>query len=343
MGGSGMPEGRASNRAGRGEMRRHKGLRRGLRAAAAAAGAAALLTPLAANATEGGQYAFATGVNTVLPAIHPQPGETRYFNYLLDYTAGETTNLAGAQAIPHFRLQNVVNAARVLHTWTPTYDHFSFTSGFVVPFIDSRVEAGAKRKQIFGVGDASLQNFVNWNNPSKTLFLAGGLDIFLPTGRYNPLRMVNTSLHKTTFAPEGDVTWFITKEVEVSASTVFEDSTTNTATHYASGNDQETDWSVEFTHPKLKWAHFGLNGFYYSQLSPDHRAGVLVPNSTNQEILSLGPQLRFDYGRSGIVLKWQHEMEAHNRPEGDRLWIQFTVPLSPQKRSAPPAAPASEK
>jgi hypothetical protein len=30
---------------------------------------------------------------------------------------------------------------------------------------------------------------------------------------------------------------------------------------------------------------------------------------------------------AGIAIKWQHEFDTRNRPQGEQVWFQFQVPL----------------
>jgi len=42
----------------------------------------------------------------------------------------------------------------------------------------------------------------------------------------------------------------------------------------------------------------------------------------------IGPQLRWDWSPgSSLVCKYQHEMSVRNRPQGERFWIEVSVPF----------------
>jgi len=299
--------------------------------------------PSAAYATEGNQIEYPIGVNTVVAAIRPEPGQTRYYNYLLDYSADETTNAFGRSAVPNFNLKTVVNAARLMHTWGFSEHGFTLTSTIVVPVVHSQLTAGPRKGSLTGFGDVNIQNYVNWHDPHRKLFLSTGLTVWLPTGRYDPARLVNTGLNHYTIAPELDVTWLFAAGWEASATTVFEKNWTNHETHYHSGSDSITDFSVMGALPGLKWAHLGVDGYYYRQLDNDRRNGIELLDTDRARVASIGPQARFDIGRAGVAFKLQHEFAARLRPEGNRLWFQFTLPLSRASHSAPVQAPPPEK
>jgi hypothetical protein len=281
-----------------------------------------------AIASEGGQIEYPIGVNTVLTAVRPPPGETRYYNYLLGYDAGETTNSQGKSAVPNFNLYAIANAARMMHTWDVLENDFSLTTAIVVPIVDTRVVAGSQSKEIFGVGDANLQQYLNWHNAERSLFLSAGLTLWFPTGRYNPTRLVNTGLNRYTLAPELDATWLINQSWEATITTVLEQNFTNPATHYLSGHDSTTDFSIMYTPASYSWVQFGLNGYFYQQIDNDTRNGVAVADTDRARVAALGPQVRFDLGEWGVAFKLQHEFAAQLKPEGNRFWFQFTVPVS---------------
>lgn len=310
--------------------------------------AVAVIAPLCvtapARATEGNQIAYPLGVNTVLGGIHPPPGETRYYNYLQYYTAGETDNFQGRSVVRDFDLRAVVNAARLLHSYKlGSNQQVWFTSGVVLPLVDLKVTAGGRHKETTGIGDLILQQYVNWRDAHRKLFLSAGAALWIPTGSYSSQRLANIGLNHNTFATEMDATWLISPQWDVSATTVFELSSVNEATGYRSGTDSTTDFGVMYTLPKVKWAHVGLNGYFYHQIDDDRRNGAIVPNTSLAQVAALGPQARFELGRSGVAFKWQHEFAAQNRPQGERIWFQFTIPLSGQRAPAPSTAPAVEK
>ena len=45
------------------------------------------------------------------------------------------------------------------------------------------------------------------------------------------------------------------------------------------------------------------------------------------KVFAVGPQVRYQFAKGGIAFKWLHETWAENRPEGERLQLQFAVPF----------------
>jgi hypothetical protein len=41
----------------------------------------------------------------------------------------------------------------------------------------------------------------------------------------------------------------------------------------------------------------------------------------------VGPQVAFRSGKMSFVLKYQQELETENKPEGQRAWFKFILPL----------------
>ena len=298
-----------------------------------------------ALATEGGGNTYPIGVNTVLSGVLPPPGETRYFDYAQHYEADELDNGNGQSRIPGFWVEAYVNAARPLHTWRETLGPFSVTSVIVVPLVDIKLKVGAREKAISGVGDIDLQPaLLAWKNKQKTLFFSFGPGVYVPTGLYSATRLVNTGRNQVVYFGQANMTWFVTPRLEFSVGNTIEAAAVNQTTHYKSGGDITTDYELTYTPAQnLSWIHLGVNGYAYKQFESDSIRGIPVVGGNEGQVIAVGPTGRFEFGRYGFVVKWDHEFAVENRPRGERVWFQFTVPLSRQTRPAPPSAPPTEK
>jgi hypothetical protein len=70
----------------------------------------------------------------------------------------------------------------------------------------------------------------------------------------------------------------------------------------------------------------GFNGYFIDQFSSDEVGGIDI--GFEGEAFAVGPEIIYQIGKSGgLAIKWQHELDIRNRPEGEKLWLEFQVPL----------------
>ncbi|WP_256246295.1 transporter [Pseudomonas sp. NBRC 111121] len=101
-----------------------------------------LLVSWDVNATENGDTVWPLGVQTVLPAILPAPGDTSLYSYTAYYKADSFKDKHGDSAIPGFSLENFIQAVRVVHTWDAKFDSgITLSSGVIASANKIKVEA----------------------------------------------------------------------------------------------------------------------------------------------------------------------------------------------------------
>ena len=282
-----------------------------------------------ASATENSNEEYPIGVNTVLPGVEPPAGHTEYLNYSNFYDIGSDVGPTGNKAAPGFHTNVLANAFRVLHSWDLQYGNFWFTSGFVVPLVNLNIRVAGQHTSDTGFGDVDLQTlYLNWHNSSHTVFAFGGLDVYLPSGGYDPHQLANLGLNYTTFMPNGAVSWFVSKRLQLSLFSALQVPTENKTTHYKTGDSIDFDWGVDYapiaSMPRL---FFGLQGYAFQQLQGDKVNDVPFQNGNEGRALAIGPQIRYDFHGGGIALKYQHEFAVENRTKGEKVWLQFALPI----------------
>ena len=95
--------------------------------------------------TENGDTVWPLGVQTVLPAILPPPGETSLYSYTAYYKADSFKDNSGKSSVPGFSLENFVQAIRVVHTWDVKFDSgVTLSSGIIGSANKIKVEAFGK-------------------------------------------------------------------------------------------------------------------------------------------------------------------------------------------------------
>lgn len=292
--------------------------------------ALSFFAPMPAGATEGGNVDFPIGVDTVLPALFPPPGKTMLLDYMQYYSIDQLAGENGQKATSGVHGNVGVNAFRLLHTWNQTWGPVSFTSGIVIPVVSLNVRTPGGSAANVAFADVGLQPlYAEYTNKSKTFRLYGGPDVYLPNGLYHKNAPVNIGLNSFTFMPIIGATWFASPRLQLSLKTTYMTSTTNHATHYHSGDSIDFDYGIDYN-PFLqnKKIFVGLQGYAFQQTSGDTVHGASYMNGYYGRSFGIGPQVRYNFPVGAIVLKYQHEFAVQNRTKGDRIWVQFAVPIS---------------
>jgi hypothetical protein len=279
-----------------------------------------------AGATENGLAHYPTGTNTIVPALVPPPGESVLLNYVTFYTADRVNNSKGDSAVPGYRLNALADAARLLHTWT-AFDGVSWTTGVVLIASYAEVHVPNRSASGGGFGDLVIQPLL-LTAAFGDLHVLGGFDVTFPTGHFSKRELVNPGFNYPTYALQGALTWLPTKELELSLFSTAGFNMKNPATHYTSGSYVDFDYSVGYRPiPSLPAFQASVVGYLFEQVTDDKLNGHLFLDGHRGQAFAIGPQVRYQLGRGGNTLKWQHEMAVKNRPVGDRFQVQFAVPF----------------
>lgn len=296
--------------------------------------AAALLVSLAAfgidsaYSTENGLTTYPIGVNTVLDGILPPPGDTRFYNYTQYYVANKFAGAHGESAVPGFRSSAFVDAPRVVHTWGTTIGPFTLSSGLIVPFFHLNLSTPGGDGRRTALGDIIVQPLLlGYVNQSHSFFAYLASDVGLPTGAYNVNRIANVGLNTYAWMPSLNVTWFPAPDWELSGTALVEINSPNHATNYHSGAVASFDWLVGYS--VTKSLQLGVQGFFLKQFTDDTVNGQSVNgDGFRGQAIGIGPQVRWDWKPgSSVVLKYQHELAVRNRPQGERIWLEVSVPF----------------
>ncbi|WP_199901707.1 transporter, partial [Herbaspirillum sp. B65] len=55
---------------------------------------------------------------------------------------------------------------------------------------------------------------------------------------------------------------------------------------------------------------------------------AVAGNGFRGQAMGIGPQIRWDWTPgSAVTFKYQREFSVRNRPQGDRFWLQVSVPF----------------
>ncbi|SDJ12184.1 Uncharacterized conserved protein [Paraburkholderia steynii] len=287
------------------------------------------------HATEGGGSNYPVGVNTLLSGVQPPPG-THIYVYLQEY---EATTLEGNNGSPNasvseFSLHAQAAAFRLSHVWRDvTFLGATLESRTNIPFVnlDLHFDAHTPKGTVYKSGTATGLSdltvgplFLGWHLGNLHQIL--GLEFFLPTGSYDTSRIVNPGRHYYSMQPNYAVTWMPVPNVEFSARALYSINSVNHVTDYHSGNEFIVDYNAGFRFTPM-W-QIGVSGYFYRQVTDDTQHGQSVNGNGNRgEVLAVGPSVAYGTRKFSVALKYQREMMARNRPEGNRIWLQMYMPF----------------
>lgn len=283
----------------------------------------ALIHAAPAAASESGGTPYPNGAEALTIAALPPPG-TYVINYATYYDADRLNGPHGQSLVPDFRLHAAVDVARIINVTPIKILGANWAQQVFIPVGNVSVRAGGRSQSRFGLGDIIVDPIVLGWHAGNTHF-AFGLDTFVPTGRYNAKNLANVGRNYWTFEPVLAVTHISPKGLEVSLKLMYDFNTRNNATGYLSGQEFHADFGGAYTIQKLS---LGFTGFIDRQTKDDRVDGVRVNADGNRgSAFGIGPLVRYAVGKVPVTLQWQHETSAHNRPQGDRIWLKTNFRL----------------
>ncbi|SEM11150.1 Uncharacterized conserved protein [Syntrophus gentianae] len=284
--------------------------------------ATVLLSPVVftgtALATEGGGGAYPNGADDFMLGALPPPGF--YFkNHLNYYTAKNFKDNDGNDLIHDFNLKVTAEVLRFIYVTDKKILGANWAVHAFVPMLYMDVEAGGGGDNRFGLGDIIVNPIIlGWH--FKNFHVVTGLDIFMPTGDYDKTHMANPGRNYWTFEPVFCVTYLSDGGFEASAKLMYDFNTKNNDTNYQSGQEFHADYTLGY-HINKELA-VGVGGYYYHQMTNDEQDGKKVgTDGFEGRVFAIGPEVKYDYKNMMFILKWQPEIEARNRPEGDKFWF----------------------
>jgi hypothetical protein len=279
---------------------------------------------------------YPIGVGTVYDAFYsPVPGWTAYI-YSLNFTDG-FKDFKGDKFPPNSSLAANAIAFRPLYVWNAQFLGARPISWASVPvaYFDGTLNLQSVGGPLIHetdwmLGDASLAQGLSWHF-GKNWSAQASLEVFFPTGPYSTAanHPFNLSSNVVSFYPNVSATyWNHDSNDTLTLKFQYITSTENTARHYQNGDSVTVEGAAG-----LGLERFGLNrnlgldlvGFALTQIEDD--SGTDVPAGRRSELYGLGPQLRYNFERGGLAVKWEHEFDGKGVCQGERLWAQTAFPL----------------
>lgn len=282
-----------------------------------------------AAATENGATNWPLGVNTILPALLPPPGNTQFYSYTVRYSANRFVDGGGKSIIPGFKLTQYAQAFRFVHTWDyQTESGVRFSSGMIPSADYTKLRIGGMQDDATGFNQVYLTPLYLTYSPSPSLHLLTGFSGFVPLGNFDRNGLANTTSNYRSYVQEFGLTWFITPAWELSLSPTLSFNERNKGTGYRSGNVLNTDFSVGYRPASMPQLQLSLAGYHTYQFSDDRAEAGAVAGGNRLKKLGLGPQVFYAFDKaSGIVFKALHEVDVENGPKGNSFWVQFSMPI----------------
>jgi len=270
-------------------------------------------------ATEGGGGAYPNGAEDFMAGAVPPPG-TYFLDYLTYYKADKFRDGSGGKLMPDFDLKVTANVFRFLYVTKQQILGGFWGMHVFIPVlnVDVRNPYGSQSKT--GLGDIIVDPFIlSWH--WKNFHLVTGLDIYIPTGKYDKNNLANLGRNYWTFEPIVGATFISDGGFEVSGKFMYDINTKNDDTEYKSGQEFHFDYTIA---QKFGNWSIGLGGYYYKQMTNDKLNGNKVgPDGFKGQVFAFGPQIKYDYKNMSFILKYQTETSVENRPEGDKFWFKF--------------------
>ncbi len=277
-----------------------------------------VITSTNVNATEFGGGAYPNGAEDFWCGAVPPPGY-HFINYFQYYSADEFKDGDGDDLIPGFDLKATANVFRFIYiTKQQIFGGFWGVHMFI-PVANVDVTFPFDDQDRTGLGDIIIDPFIlSWH--SKNWHFATGLDIYIPTGRYDKYDLANIGRNYWTFEPIFAFTYQSDSGFEVSSKFMYDFNTENNDTDYLSGQEFHFDYTLGY---KIDNWRLGLGGYYYKQITNDELDGHKYLDGFKGQAIALGPQVKYEYKNMSFTLKYQIETEVENKPEGQKFWFKF--------------------
>ena len=152
------------------------------------------------------------------------------------------------------------------------------------------------------------------------------LDVITPTGRYDPMKPMNTGNNAFIIEPVVAVTGLFQNGLEASAKLMYSYHTRNGdfveagtgLKGYQTGQAVHMDYLLAYS--LTKDFKLGATGWIWQGLQNDAIGGQRRPDTRDWE-LAIGPAVRFQSGKFGIVGKYVMPVSTMNRIDANQIWM----------------------
>ncbi|CAG4921431.1 SphA family protein [Paraburkholderia gardini] len=300
-----------------------------------AVGIAGLSFAQQAHATEGGVGRPITGMQ-VMPYAGVVPPTSDWIvslstiYYQGSLGASKTLPVAGT-ITAGLNYQIVYSIANAVKTWGITAGGWNFASSFGVPVQYTNASSFhgiLPDDHATQFADIFFTPVVAGYHLTKTDHVALSVQIYAPTGAYNPNRLANAGQNTWTFTPTISYTkLFPAQEIELSANYGVEFYTTNSATNYHNAPLSVLDL-LALKRFKGGWG-VGVVGGWIQQLGDDTGGLASQTDGARGHSLGIGPIVTWsgaiDKTPVSASLRWVNEFEVQARPKGNAVLLSVSA------------------
>jgi hypothetical protein len=303
-----------------------------------------VLVPFSVHAEEGGSGHYAPGANaSFIDTLPGKPGlaVANFFNYYKG-------NASVSKDLP---IGGLISAGLDAEVYSDTIIALYQTQigllggyyavGAAIPYVwlDTKGEITgplgntfSKSDKAVGIGDITLYPFmIGWKNGDLKYDVR--LGIYAPTGDYDKGQLANVGKNYWTFEPTVSVSYIGSKTgLELTGFAGWDFNTKNDDTDYQTGQEFHLDITAAEHIPLFGGVTgFGVNGFYYQQVTGDSGSGAERLGQFKGRTEGIGPVISYitKIGGKDLVaeIKWLPEMSVENRLKGDYIWFKVGMVL----------------
>ena len=294
------------------------------------------------QAAEGGLGFYLLGSKTSLAGFVPPPGTyVADYNYFYSGSAPINFNIGGVDVTGGVDANAYIKLFTGLWTAPDKVLGGDIAFSVSVPIGWKDVSAGAA-VDVLGrvfqpnfeddgahIGDPVLGASLGWHEGNWHWSVGTLLNV--PVGYWKKGDVTNIGFNRWAGDLTGAVTYLDMKTgIELSSAAGFTFNGTNEATEYTTGTEFHLEGAAMQHFSKT--LSFGLQGYYYQQVTGDSGPGTKFLGDFKGRVVALGPALDFSFalGKTPVSgnVKYFHEFAVENRLEGDAGYLNFTIPLS---------------
>lgn len=279
-------------------------------------------------ATENGNTAYPTGVDSYDVAMAPPPGHAALLNYSTYFDAQV---YSGTKKINGSKVGVFVSAFRGVYTWP-----VAFNGGTITLSSDLILGGGSVHLKLPYAGgmqnsSTGLLNPCVWpvslNYHNGATFISGAVAVWFPFGTYNKNDGPTTGLglNHYSFAPIFYLTQMMGPDLQLDFASVTEFNTEDHHTHYQSGAGETFTFGAGYT--VMPHLQIGPAAYLYDQFTDDKQNGVVYNNGNRGRSLALGAQAVYSIGMGAVGAKYYHNTWVRNKAGGDQFWVEWMLPL----------------
>lgn len=276
------------------------------------------------QAMEGGGTVYPNGAESFAAGAMPPPGlyGMAFGNY---YTADRVNDANGNDLhVPGFKVTAAALVPRLIWVTGVNFLGGDLSWHAIAPLVDLKVSVAGHSQTKEGLGDITTGPGLGYHY-SEHVHGVVGLDFYLPTGSYNKNDLANIGRNYYAVEPLYVLSYIDPKGFNGDIKLGYIFNQRNKDTDYTSGQEFHFDYAAGWGLGN-GWT-IGGGGYYYQQTTVDRQAGSGLVNSKGKSF-AIGPNIKYDSGKGWFAtVKWQKEIAADNRAQGNSLWIKAVFPL----------------